>query len=81
MSHVGGFGIAIKQGYGGIGIGTRIMQTLVEESKKAGLRVWFLRSSTLTTWSNACIKKWGSKKLAEFQKEFTRMVSTSTQSA
>jgi ribosomal protein S18 acetylase RimI-like enzyme len=42
MSHVGGFGIAIKQGYRGIGIGTRIMQTLVEESKKAGLRMLVL---------------------------------------
>jgi ribosomal protein S18 acetylase RimI-like enzyme len=30
-----GFEIAIKQGYRGIGIGTRIMQTLIEESKKA----------------------------------------------
>lgn len=42
MSHVGGFGIAIKQGYRGIGIGTRIMQTLIEESKKAGLRILVL---------------------------------------
>jgi L-amino acid N-acyltransferase YncA len=42
MSHVGGFGIAIKQGYRSIGIGTRIMQTLVEESKKAGLRILVL---------------------------------------
>ena len=42
MSHVGDFGIAIKQGYRGIGIGTRIMQTLIEESKKAGLRILVL---------------------------------------
>ena len=39
MSHVGGFGIAIKQGYRGIGLGTRMMQTLLEESRKAGLKI------------------------------------------
>ena len=42
MSHVGGFGIAIKHGYRGVGIDTRITQTLIEESKKAGLRVLVL---------------------------------------
>jgi L-amino acid N-acyltransferase YncA len=42
MSHVGGFGIAIKQGYRGISIGTQIIQTLIEESKKAGLRILVL---------------------------------------
>jgi len=42
MSHVGGFGIAIKQGYRDIGIGTQVIQTLIEESRKAGLRILVL---------------------------------------
>jgi L-amino acid N-acyltransferase YncA len=41
-SHVGGLGIAIRQGYRGIGIGTHIMETLVDESKKAGLKILVL---------------------------------------
>lgn len=42
MSHVGDFGIAIKSGYRGIGIGTEIMKTLIAESKKVGLKVLVL---------------------------------------
>jgi L-amino acid N-acyltransferase YncA len=42
MGHVGSLGIAIKQGYRGIGIGTQIMQTLLEESKKKGLKILVL---------------------------------------
>ena len=42
MRHVGDFGIAIKRGYRGIGIGTQIMQTFIGESKKAGLKTLVL---------------------------------------
>lgn len=42
MSHVGHLGIAIKAGYRGIGIGTMLMKTLIEESRKAGLKVLVL---------------------------------------
>jgi L-amino acid N-acyltransferase YncA len=42
MAHVGSFGIAIKQGYRGIGVGTQIMQTLIGDSKKAGLKILVL---------------------------------------
>ena len=52
MSHVGGFGIAIKQGYRNIGIGTQIMQSLIEESKKAGLRIL-----VLDVFNSNCIAK------------------------
>jgi len=38
-SHLGGLGIAIRDGYRDAGIGTEMMRVLVEESKKAGLRV------------------------------------------
>ncbi len=39
MSHVGYLGIAIRSGYRGIGVGTAMVRTLVEESKKAGLKL------------------------------------------
>jgi len=42
MSHVGYLGIAIKEGYRNMGIGTEIMKTLIEESRKMGLKVLVL---------------------------------------
>lgn len=42
MNHVGMLGIRIKSLYRGIGIGTIIMEMLIEESKKAGLKVLVL---------------------------------------
>lgn len=37
--HVGVVGIVIKKGYRDLGIGTRMMQTLVDEARKKGLKV------------------------------------------
>jgi len=42
MNHVGLLGIAIKDGYRGIGLGSELMKALIEESRKAGLKVLFL---------------------------------------
>ena len=42
MSHVGFLGIAIKAGYRDTGIGTEMMKTLIEESRKMGLKVLVL---------------------------------------
>jgi ribosomal protein S18 acetylase RimI-like enzyme len=42
MNHVGVLGIGIKSLYRGIGIGTIIMEILIEESKKAGLKILVL---------------------------------------
>jgi len=42
MSHVGYLGIAIKAGYRNMGIGTEMMKTLIEESRKMGLKVLVL---------------------------------------
>jgi len=42
MSHIGDLGIGIRSGYRGIGIGTEIMKTLINESKKAGLKILVL---------------------------------------
>ena len=36
--HHGKLGIAISKGYGGLGIGYEMLRTLVEESRKAGLK-------------------------------------------
>lgn len=42
MSHVGYLGIGVKSDYRGIGIGTQVMKVLIEESRKAGLKVLVL---------------------------------------
>jgi len=42
MGHVGYLGIAIKAGYRNMGIGTEMMKTLIEESRKMGLKVLVL---------------------------------------
>jgi len=38
-SHVGGLAMAIKDGFRDVGIGTRMTRLLIEESRKAGLRL------------------------------------------
>jgi len=42
QSHVGGLGIAVKKGYRRVGIGKELMKALMEESRKAGLKVLVL---------------------------------------
>lgn len=38
-NHVGTLGIAIRDGYRGIGIGTEMLRVLIDESKKMGLKL------------------------------------------
>ncbi len=38
MNHVGDFGIGIRAGYRGIGIGTEMMRLLVEQARRIGLK-------------------------------------------
>jgi RimJ/RimL family protein N-acetyltransferase len=38
-SHVGGIGIAIKEGFRDIGIGTEMMKTLIRQARVMGLKV------------------------------------------
>ena len=59
MRHVGGFGIAIKKGYRGIGIGTKIMETLIEESRKAGLKILVLEVFETNKTARALYGKMG----------------------
>lgn len=42
MGHVGALGIGIRAEYRGIGVGTMLMNTLVEESRKMGLKMLVL---------------------------------------
>ena len=59
MSHVGYLGIGIKSSYRGIGIGTQIMQALIEESKKAGLKVLVLDAFATNKTAHALYRKMG----------------------
>lgn len=61
MSHVGELGIAIKQGYRGIGIGTILMQTLINESRSAGLKVLVLDVFGTNNTAKALYTKMGFK--------------------
>jgi ribosomal protein S18 acetylase RimI-like enzyme len=68
MSHVGGFGIAIKQGYRGIGLGTRMMQTLIEESRKAGLKIVVLEVFDTNEIAKRLYRKMGFKEAGRIPK-------------
>lgn len=61
QSHVGGLGIATKKGYRGIGIGKELMKTLVEESRKAGLKVLVLEVFDSNTVAKSLYTKMGFK--------------------
>lgn len=45
--HLGGIGIAIKNGFRDLGIGTEMMKTLIEQGKS-----WSLKALTLTAFAN-----------------------------
>jgi len=61
MSHIGYLGIAIKSDYRRIGIGTKIMQTLIKKSKKAGLKILVLDVFDINEAAKALYKKMGFK--------------------
>jgi len=68
MSHVGDFGIAIRQGYRGIGIGTMIMQMLIEESRRAGLKILVLDVFGTNKTAKALYSKMGFKETGKIPK-------------
>jgi L-amino acid N-acyltransferase YncA len=72
MSHVGDFGIAIKQGYRRIGIGTQVMQILVEESRKAGLKILVLDVFDTNKTAKALYSKMGFKETGKIPKAINK---------
>jgi len=68
MSHLGYLGIAIKSGYRGIGIGTQIMKTLIDESKKAGLKILVLDHFDTNTTARKLYEKMGFKEAGKIPK-------------
>ncbi len=72
MSHVGVLGIGIKSGFRGIGIGTAIMKTLIEEAKKAGLKVLILDVFDTNKTAKELYKKMGFKEVGKIPKGICR---------
>lgn len=68
MSHVGMLGIGIKSPFRGIGIGTFIMETLIEESKKAGLKVLVLDVFDTNNIAKELYEKMGFKEVGKVPK-------------
>jgi len=68
MSHVGDLGIGIKQGYRGIGIGAQLMKTLIDESKKAGLKILVLDHFATNKKARRLYQKMGFKEAGKIPK-------------
>ncbi|UCE15441.1 MAG: GNAT family N-acetyltransferase [Candidatus Bathyarchaeota archaeon] len=68
MSHVGVLGIGITSRFRGIGIGTFIMETLIEESKKAGLKILVLNVFDTNDIAKKLYKKIGFKEAGKIPK-------------
>lgn len=69
-SHVGILGIAVKRGYRRIGIGRELMKTLIEESRKAGLKVLVLDVLDSNTAAKRLYAKMGFKDAGRVPKGF-----------
>ncbi len=72
MSHVGYLGIAIRSGYRGIGVGTAMVRTLLEESKKAGLKVIVLDRYETNEAARRLYEKLGFKETGRIPKGIYR---------
>lgn len=72
MSHVGGLGIAIKAGYRNTGTETETMKTLIEESRKMGLKVLVLDVFASNKRARHVYEKVGSKNREEFQRHLQK---------
>ena len=68
MSHVGYLGIGVKTGYRGIGVGTEVMKTLIEESRKAGLKILVLDHFETNKTARKLYKKVGFKETGKTPK-------------
>jgi ribosomal protein S18 acetylase RimI-like enzyme len=72
MSHIGVLGIGVKREYRGIGIGKELMKTLIEESKKAGLKVLVLDVMDSNKAAKSLYTKMGFKKTGKIPKGIFR---------
>jgi L-amino acid N-acyltransferase YncA len=68
MSHLGYLGIAIRKGCRGIGIGTKLIQTLINESKKMGLEILVLDVFDVNKPAKALYNKMGFKEMGRIPK-------------
>jgi len=68
MSHVGYLGIGIKSGYRGIGIGTQLMKILIDESKRAGLKILVLDHFDTNKTARGLYEKMGFKEAGKIPK-------------
>ena len=72
MSHVGMLGIGVKAGFRSMGIGTVLMDGLIEESKKAGLKILVLDVFDTNEIAKALYEKMGFKVVGKLPKGIYR---------
>jgi RimJ/RimL family protein N-acetyltransferase len=68
QSHVGILGIAIRDGYRNIGIGTQMMKTLADEGKKMGMKVLILDMFATNKRAQHVYEKMGFKEVGRIPK-------------
>ncbi len=71
-SHVGVVGISIRSGYRELGIGTEMLRTLAEESRKAGLKVLVLKMFEHNSRARHVYEKTGFKETGRIPKGLYR---------
>jgi ribosomal protein S18 acetylase RimI-like enzyme len=68
MSHVGTLGIAVKNGYRRIGIATKLIETLIREGKRQGLKLIILDVYENNHHARALYRKLGFKEVGKVPK-------------
>jgi RimJ/RimL family protein N-acetyltransferase len=71
-THVGGIGIAIKEGYRDMGLGTEMMRTLIEQAKTIGLDVLTLCAFATNEKAIHVYEKVGFMKTGAIPRKFLR---------
>jgi len=69
-SHIGEIGIAIKQDYRDIGIGTEMLKTLIAEAEKTGLKTLTLRAFSTNKRAIRLYERVGFKATGRISKKF-----------
>ncbi|MEM2940408.1 MAG: GNAT family N-acetyltransferase [Thermoproteota archaeon] len=64
-SHVGMLGIAIRQGYRDMGIGTEMIRVIIEESRRIGLKVLVLHVASTNLRAMSVYEKAGFKEVGK----------------